>query len=372
LGDDNNSGNIPQEIFAAPEDEANLPMPTHANQDSMNIVSSLLANIRTSDYFKELAKVTAFEALVDQIYYDCTNAVPWVPGTHNKLSTTGMCGAVRGVSAAGRVTSCWCLLFKCFTLKLTPFQINTLINHPDSPYIRVIGFLYLRYCCDPKKLMSWFERYLLDEEEFFIQGEKYNDKTTVGRWLRFLLTELEYQDTLLPRIPVPVMRIIQAALQEFDTTHPQQPMVRSQDSASAAGGRDEHASLRGREQRDDRGRERFGDRDDGHGYSKASAFERPRDDFDQAAADRRDRDRDRDRDWDRRDRDRGRYRDKRRSRSRDRRDKGRDRDRKRSRSRDRARDRSRQKRSASPSQPPAPASKPNDATMEKIRALYSY
>ena len=99
--------------------------------------------------------MTTFEQLVDQIYYDCQNAVPWVPGTHNKLSTTGMCGAVRGVSAAGRVGSCFVLLFKCFTMKLTPYQVNQLINHPDSPYIRVIGFLYLRFACDPKKIMDW-------------------------------------------------------------------------------------------------------------------------------------------------------------------------------------------------------------------------
>ena len=67
-------------------------------------------------------------------------ALPWVPGTHNVAGTSGMCGAVRGVSAAGRCTSCFCLLFKCFTLKLTPTQINHLITHTDSPYIRVVGF----------------------------------------------------------------------------------------------------------------------------------------------------------------------------------------------------------------------------------------
>lgn len=36
----------------------------------------------------------------------------------------------------------------------------------DSPYIRVIGFLYLRYTCDPEKLWSWYEPYLDDPEEF--------------------------------------------------------------------------------------------------------------------------------------------------------------------------------------------------------------
>lgn len=36
----------------------------------------------------------------------------------------------------------------------------------DSPYIRVVGFLYLRFTCDPEELWTWFEPYLEDPEEF--------------------------------------------------------------------------------------------------------------------------------------------------------------------------------------------------------------
>ena len=72
-----------------------------------------------------------------------------------------MCGGVRGVSAGGIVSSCYCLMYKLFTLKLTkkqvpdrspvfpstifpPVQVVALINHVDSPYIRGVGFMYLR------------------------------------------------------------------------------------------------------------------------------------------------------------------------------------------------------------------------------------
>ena len=64
-------------------------------------------------------------------------------------------------------------------------------------YIRVVGFLYLRYCCKPALLWEWFEQYMADDEPFYVQGEKYNDETTIGRWLRLLLTELEYYDTMV-------------------------------------------------------------------------------------------------------------------------------------------------------------------------------
>ena len=85
IGTDKNSANIPQQAYEGMESA----MPTNGNQDSMNLNNMLLVNIRTSDYFRLLAEVTTFEGLADQIYYDVHNAVPWVPGTHNKLATTG-------------------------------------------------------------------------------------------------------------------------------------------------------------------------------------------------------------------------------------------------------------------------------------------
>ena len=51
---------------------------------------------------------------------------------------------VRGVGAGGIVSSCYCLLFKLFTLKLTRKQLKGLLDHCDSPYIRGIGFMYIR------------------------------------------------------------------------------------------------------------------------------------------------------------------------------------------------------------------------------------
>ena len=52
---------------------------------------------------------------------------------------------VRGVGAGGIVSSAFCLLYKLFTLKLTRKQLNGLITHVDSPYIRALGFMFIRY-----------------------------------------------------------------------------------------------------------------------------------------------------------------------------------------------------------------------------------
>jgi len=55
-----------------------------------------------------------------------------------------MCGGVRGVGAGGIVSSAYCILFKMGAMKLTRKQLTGIINHGDSPYIRGMGFLYIR------------------------------------------------------------------------------------------------------------------------------------------------------------------------------------------------------------------------------------
>ena len=77
----------------------------------MNLNPLLLGNIRTNDYFKQLAEKKTFQECVDQvcvmshdcrmiapivahpelqIYYDVKMAVPWLPGTHNQKRTSGI------------------------------------------------------------------------------------------------------------------------------------------------------------------------------------------------------------------------------------------------------------------------------------------
>ena len=75
-----------------------------------------------------------------------------------------MCGGVRGVGGGGIVSTAFCLLYKLFTLKLTRKQVVGLINHADSPYIRGLGFMYVRYTQNPQDLLEWYSDYLDDPE----------------------------------------------------------------------------------------------------------------------------------------------------------------------------------------------------------------
>ncbi len=89
----------------------------------------LCVNILSSDYFKELYRLKTLHEVIDEIYNQVDHVEPWM---------TGNC---RGPSTA------FCLLYKYFTMKLTVKQMNQLLKHPDSPFIRAVSraFPYLCY-----------------------------------------------------------------------------------------------------------------------------------------------------------------------------------------------------------------------------------
>ncbi|BBG92726.1 PRP38 family protein [Prunus dulcis] len=155
----------------------------------------LCMNILSSDYFKELYRLKTYHEVIDEIYNQVDHVEPWM---------TGNC---RGPSTA------FCLLYKFFTMKLTVKQMHGLLKHEDSPYIRAVGFLYLRYAADPKTLWNWVEPYIKDEEEFSPGSN--GRTTTMGVYVRDLLLGQYYFDTLFPRIPVPVLRQIVAHLEKM-------------------------------------------------------------------------------------------------------------------------------------------------------------
>ncbi|KAG3109848.1 hypothetical protein PI124_g13672 [Phytophthora idaei] len=157
-------------------------LPIYGNDTTYNLNTLLHQNILQSAYFHELYKLRTYHEVVDEIYYRVDHAEPWSPGT------------------ARIPSSCFCLLHKFFLMRLTRKQMQGLLRHTDSPYIRVVGFLYLRFTCNPEELWTWFEPYLEDPEEFNASANP-SVKTTIGDWLVALLEENNYFGTILPRIP---------------------------------------------------------------------------------------------------------------------------------------------------------------------------
>ncbi|KAM7350239.1 pre-mRNA-splicing factor 38B [Cochliomyia hominivorax] len=190
-------------------------LPLWGNESTMNLNPLILANIQSSSYFKvHLFKLKTYHEVVDEIYYQVKHMEPWERGSRKTSGQTGMCGGVRGVGAGGIVSTAYCLLYKLYTLRLTRKQVNGLINHTDSPYIRALGFMYLRYTQPPADLYDWYEDYLQDEEEIDVKAGG-GQTITVGQMVYQFLTKLDWFSTLFPRIPVPIQKQIEKKIEQY-------------------------------------------------------------------------------------------------------------------------------------------------------------
>jgi len=188
------------------------------NSKTMNLNHLVLTNVQNSPYYKvRLFQLKTYHEVVDEIYYKVDHLEPWERGTRKTAGQTGMCGGVRGVGAGGVVSTSFCILYKLFTLKLTRKQLNGLLNHCDSPYIRGLGVMYVRYTQAPQDLWSWFEDFLDDEEKIDVKAGG-GCNMTIGTMVKTVLTKLEWFSTLFPRIPVPIQKEIEQNLQNYEAS----------------------------------------------------------------------------------------------------------------------------------------------------------
>ncbi|KAK5973264.1 Pre-mRNA-splicing factor 38B [Trichostrongylus colubriformis] len=183
-------------------------LPCWGNQQTMNLNGLVLENVKESYYYKNhLVEIDTAQQLLDEVFYKVKHLEPWEKGTRKVQGMTGMCGGVRGVGAGGVVSSAFCLLYRFFKVRLTRKQLISMINSRVSPYIRGLGFMYIRYTQPPADLWEWFEPYLDDEEEIDPRSGG-GDIMTFGQVVRVMLTKLDWYGTLFPRIPVPIQKEI--------------------------------------------------------------------------------------------------------------------------------------------------------------------
>eukprot|EP00920_Eleutheroschizon_duboscqi_P025449 GHVT01062632.1.p1 GENE.GHVT01062632.1~~GHVT01062632.1.p1 ORF type:complete len:516 (-),score=108.12 GHVT01062632.1:388-1725(-) len=164
---------------------------------TFNVNNLLRSNILASEYFKSLYGLKTYHEVVDEIFHYADHAEPYCSQSNRAPSTL------------------FCCLYKFFTMRLTVNQMNELLEHADSPYIRCAGLLYLRYTHPPEKLWQWYEPYLLDDEEFTPGADK-NKTSTIGEYIEGLLAEDKYFTTVLPRLPVKIRTAYGAQLIAID------------------------------------------------------------------------------------------------------------------------------------------------------------
>jgi len=179
-------------------------LPLWGPDDSFHFNPVLLEKIIKSHYFQKCCRdIIDWNKLVDEIYYNVQDLEPWAVG--------------------GQPSNAFCLLLRLLTLRCSEKQMKLLLDHVDSPYIRGIGFLYLRYAGDPKSMWGWIQPYLYDNESITVAATSSKKKAqqrgrqqrdvTVGDFVRRLFSsELDFYGTLLPRLPIQVERDLQVKL----------------------------------------------------------------------------------------------------------------------------------------------------------------
>ncbi|VDN58434.1 unnamed protein product [Dracunculus medinensis] len=189
------------------------------------------------------------------IFFQVKHLEPWERGTRKTQGMTGMCGGVRGVGAGGVVSTAFCLLYKLFTIRLSRKQLVSMINNRDSPYIRGLGFMYIRFCQPPCDLWAWMEPYLDDEEQIDPRSGG-GDVTTIAQIVKMMLTKLDWYGTLFPRIPVPIQKEIEIKFRDKAKLDYQREHERDLDNFDR-----ERRRTRSRSPYGSRGRDRESDRD---------------------------------------------------------------------------------------------------------------
>ena len=156
-------------------------------ESAFNVAPLVRKRIVGSKVFRNACKLTSFSKIVDEIYYTVKHVEPCEVG--------------------GSVPSpAFCLLFRLFLLKVTNEQMGQLLSHKDSPYIRALGVLYLRFTCPHNVLLKWLGPLLNDKETFTPgTGSRARRTVTMGEWINDLVANVSYYDTVLPRIPARVI-----------------------------------------------------------------------------------------------------------------------------------------------------------------------
>ncbi|KAF9952612.1 PRP38 pre-mRNA processing factor 38 domain-containing protein B [Mortierella alpina] len=168
---------------------------THGNERTMNLNSIIFQNILESPYLKTLSDMVTFQEIVVEAQRNVKSMEPYLKGT--------------------TPSTAWVIMYKFWTLPLTVRQIENLIEHPHSVYLRGIGFLYLRYVCKPDQLWDWLGAYLDDDQEIQLQGGVKPVHSTIGKMCYMLLHDQKFLGQILPRIPVLVMRDLEQKLEPY-------------------------------------------------------------------------------------------------------------------------------------------------------------
>ena len=159
-------------------------MPIWGDKKTWNMSSLMRKNVLSAAYFNELFQLRNPSEIVSEINKHVKSFEPFIPGTNHTPS------------------SLFCLLVKLFMMGLTEGQVRFFCDN-SNPFVRIAGFLYIRFLSDPQELWERFNHYTVDPQ--IIPADK---NLTIGMFVEKILTEQDFYGLQLPRIPTTIQSII--------------------------------------------------------------------------------------------------------------------------------------------------------------------
>merc|ERR1719491_2123192 len=105
-----------------------------ANPKTYGMPPLLQSHIIESQHFKSLMSIDMLEGLVEEI---CNFADSVEPYNQNSCTVP---------------SAMFCCLYRFFTMGLDTRRLHLLINSQESPMVRCVGFLFIRFPLDPGQL----------------------------------------------------------------------------------------------------------------------------------------------------------------------------------------------------------------------------
>lgn len=161
------------------------------NANTFGITPILQSHILGSAHYKEALTLETFEQVVAEMREYGDSVEPYLPNSNTTPSAL------------------FCCLYRLVTLGINAHQLLHLIEINNSPRVRCVGILYVRFGLPPAQLWPWLGEYTLDDEVFMTSTSS-QEQTTIGQFVESLLLEDRYYSIVLPRLPMNVKRQLQA------------------------------------------------------------------------------------------------------------------------------------------------------------------
>jgi hypothetical protein len=173
-------------------------LPIQLNKQ-FNLSGSLHFKVSKSKFYKSIERNLDFNKTIDEIY----NHVAHADLYSNEAKT--------------EPSELTCILYKLLKMGVSSTQMKTLLNHYDSPYIRLAGALYLRLGVHHNELWNWLKNLVADYEPVFVGFQK-QTLLPLGELTESLLGGNSYCAMHIPRIPIEAMKANLKLLEGYEDT----------------------------------------------------------------------------------------------------------------------------------------------------------